>query len=346
MRRPPRAGGLARLRRTGRARPARALAPSPAARALRLGERCCAASSSPTSSASSSCWAASSTSSQYHAWLIDAKRESLRAQGEIIAAAIAANAPSRRGRIVLDPDRLPEIEGAQSPFRDDGFAALSSRSRPSASRRSCARLCQPTDTRARVYAQDGTLIIDTAQLARAAGRSLVDEPSAGDAATASSVKNIWTRLAALADARSRCRSTARSARPTARPIPRCAMALRGSSGRHAAGQREGRADRLDGSADPVRATPVQGVLLLSTRPGEIDEILREERNVILAAGARSRCSPRCSPRSCSRAPSPAPCAGCRRRPRTSAATSRRATTCRSSPGAPTRSARWRPPSAA
>jgi len=30
--------------------------------------------------------------SQYHAWLIDAKRDSLRAQGEIIAAAIAANA--------------------------------------------------------------------------------------------------------------------------------------------------------------------------------------------------------------------------------------------------------------
>src|SRR5262249_10452988 len=39
--------------------------------------------------------------SQYHAWLIDAKRESLRAQGEIIAAAIAANASVETGRIVL-----------------------------------------------------------------------------------------------------------------------------------------------------------------------------------------------------------------------------------------------------
>src|SRR6187455_1394803 len=62
--------------------------------------------------------------SQYHAWLIDAKRDSLRAQGEIIAAAIAANASLETGRIVLDPDRLPEVEGAKSPFRDDGFAAL------------------------------------------------------------------------------------------------------------------------------------------------------------------------------------------------------------------------------
>ena len=69
--------------------------------------------------------------SQYHAWLIDAKRESLRAQGEIIAAAIAANASVETGRIVLDPDRLPEIEGAKSPFRDDGFAALQLSIRPS-----------------------------------------------------------------------------------------------------------------------------------------------------------------------------------------------------------------------
>src|SRR5262245_49942983 len=50
--------------------------------------------------------------SQYHAWLIDAKRESLRAQGDIIAAAIAANASIETGRLVLHPDRLPELEGA------------------------------------------------------------------------------------------------------------------------------------------------------------------------------------------------------------------------------------------
>ena len=62
--------------------------------------------------------------SQSHAWLIEAKVESLRAQGEIIAAAIAANASVETDRIVLDPDKLPEIEGARSPFRDDGFAAL------------------------------------------------------------------------------------------------------------------------------------------------------------------------------------------------------------------------------
>ena len=91
---------------------------------------------------------------------------------------------------------------------------------------------------------------------------------------------------------------------------------------------------------------VQGVLLLSTRPGEIDEILSEERNVILVLALTAFGGHAARLASCSPAPLPAPCAGCRRRPRTSVAQHhRRATSCPSSPTAPTRSARWPPPSA-
>src|ERR1700730_4025907 len=100
--------------------------------------------------------------SQYHAWLIDAKRESLRAQGEIIAAAIAANASLETGRIVLDPDRLPEMEGSENPFQDDAFAALKLSIAPERVTPILRKLVPTPDTRARVYAQDGTLISDTA----------------------------------------------------------------------------------------------------------------------------------------------------------------------------------------
>ena len=64
--------------------------------------------------------------SQYHAWLIEAKRDSLRAQGEVIAAAIAANATREKdtGRIVLNPDMLPEVEGERSLLRDENIAAM------------------------------------------------------------------------------------------------------------------------------------------------------------------------------------------------------------------------------
>ena len=133
--------------------------------------------------------------SQYHAWLIDAKRDSLRAQGEIIAAAIAANASVETGRIVLDPDRLPEIEGAKSPFRDDGFAALQLSIAPERVTPILRRLVPATDTRARIYAQDGTLIIDTAQLL-SRGQLARAEPPAGDSQGRIKVKNAWTKFLA------------------------------------------------------------------------------------------------------------------------------------------------------
>ena len=63
-----------------------------------------------------------------------------------------------------------------------------------------------------------------------------------------------------------------------------------------------------------RFNEVQGVLLLSTRPGEIDKILREERIVIWLAGlGRAARHPR-HVAAAWRAPSPGPCAGCRRPP--------------------------------
>ncbi len=54
---------------------------------------------------------------QYKAWLVDAKVDSLTAQGDIIAQAIAANAALVGERIVLDPDELPERETSLNPFR-------------------------------------------------------------------------------------------------------------------------------------------------------------------------------------------------------------------------------------
>lgn len=62
--------------------------------------------------------------SEHQSWLITAKRESLRVQGEIIAAAIAGNASADQTGITLDPERLSETETMRVPFRDDSFAAF------------------------------------------------------------------------------------------------------------------------------------------------------------------------------------------------------------------------------
>ena len=213
--------------------------------------------------------------SQYHAWLIDAKRESLRAQGEIIAAAIAANASVETGRIVLDPDRLPEIDGAKSPFRDDGFAALQLSIAPERVTPILRRLVPATDTRARIYAHDGTLIIDTAQLLSRG--QLAREPSAGDRVK---VKSNWTKfLAWLTRGDLPVYREIGSANGTAYPEVR--MALSGSTTPMLLVNERG--EQIVSLAVPIQyRKAVQGVLLLSTRPGEIDEVLSEERNVIIA----------------------------------------------------------------
>ena len=91
--------------------------------------------------------------SQYHAWLIDAKRESLRVQGEIIAAAIAANVSVATGRMVRDPEQVPEF---------DAIDALQLSIVPERVTPILRKLVSTLDTRARVYRRDGTLISDTA----------------------------------------------------------------------------------------------------------------------------------------------------------------------------------------
>ena len=185
--------------------------------------------------------------SQSHVWLIEAKRESLQAQGEIIAAAIAANASIETGRIILDPDKLPEVEGARSPFRDDGFAALQLSLAPERVTPILRRLVPQADTRARVYAQDGTLITDTAQIL---GRGQLSRPVGEQDGRGTKIKSPWTRfLTWLLRGELPVYREIGAANGTAYPEVR--MALSGSAHADAAGHRQGRADRVGGRADPV-----------------------------------------------------------------------------------------------
>lgn len=220
--------------------------------------------------------------SQHHAWLIDAKRDSLQAQGEIIAAAIAANATLETERIVLDPDKLPEAENARIPFRDDGFAALELSIRPERIAPILRRLIQPTNTRARIYSRDGTLIVDSAMLL---SRGQIIRPEAEPAAAEGrpKTKNFWTRLTHwLIDKELPVYREIGSAKGTAYPEVR--MALSGTTTPMLLLNEKG--EQIVSMAVPIqRMKTVQGVLLLSTRPGEIDEILADERSVILLLAA-------------------------------------------------------------
>ncbi len=215
----------------------------------------------------------------FHTWLIDAKLDALKTQGKIIADAIAANATVVREHIVLDPNKLPDTPDAQQQFPDDGLAALELSIHPEEVTPILRKLIQPTNTRARVYASDGTLIVDTARTL-AQWTALRNEQSEKQHPK---TQNVWTMLT---------RYFFKEPIPVYQEIgssngmayKEVRAALTGEERSMLLLNKKG--EQIVSMALPIRRFKnVQGVLLLSTLPGQIDKILREERTVILILAA-------------------------------------------------------------
>ncbi len=227
--------------------------------------------------------------SQQHAWLITAKYESLKVQGEIIASAIASSAlVEREGRLSFDPDRLPELDGVRLPFRDDGFAAMELSLRHERVIPVLRRLIHPThNTRARIYDRSGKLIVDSSELEDLnlplplePGDARASKPEEAKPAERVRVKNFWTRLSGLFD-RSDLpiyREIGRNASGTSYPEVR--QALRGAALPPMLLLTDDQ-EKIVSLAVPIqRRNAMLGALLLSTRPGEIDEIIANERSAM------------------------------------------------------------------
>lgn len=221
--------------------------------------------------------------SQHQAWLISARVESLKIQGEIIAAAIASNASVDTDRLAFEQDRLPEADGRRMLFREDGFAAMELSLRPDRVAPVLRRLILPAhNTRARIYTREGTLIIDSNEAIGARPENVRPEEKVR-------VKTFWTRLSAWFDS---------SDLPVYREIgsangtyyPEVRQALRGVAfPPMLLLTDEGK--QIVSHAVPIqRRNAILGVLLLSTRPGEIDEILDKERWLTFAAAFMAFCA--------------------------------------------------------
>ena len=103
--------------------------------------------------------------SQFRAGLIDARVQSLLAQGEIIAGAIAASATVETDSITIDPDRLLELQAGESYGpSDEALSGLEFPINPERVAPVLRRLVSPTKTRARIYDRDGVLILDSRNL--------------------------------------------------------------------------------------------------------------------------------------------------------------------------------------
>lgn len=207
-------------------------------------------------------------------WVINTRSEALRVQGQIIAAAIAGDLKVDSRRSIIDPDRPAVDEIARIPFRDDGFASLELSIRPERVAPILRRLMEPTDTRARVFARDTTLIVDSVKVLKFNGSSgFMDEETDEDPAERPRWKDIYTRSLHWLIGREvqvyRERDLISS-----RDYPEVNEAMRGEPRTLLFLNEEG--EQIVNVAVPIkRGDTVLGVLLMSTMPGEVDAILAD-----------------------------------------------------------------------
>lgn len=207
---------------------------------------------------------------QWRAGLIDARVQSLRVQGEIIAAAIAASATVDSDVIQVDPDRLLQLKsgGAVSPFSFYD-PSLEFPINPERVAPLLGNLVTPTRTRARIYDQSGFMILDSASIYQRGG--VIRSPRSA----ATPADSWWTTVMSWVPGDD-FPPYKEYGPDEGTKYPEVAAALSGAP-----------ADvvRVDANHQLVIsvAVPVQrvratvGVLLLSTAPGEIDSIVATER---------------------------------------------------------------------
>ena len=215
---------------------------------------------------------------QWRTGLIEARVQSLRVQGEIIAAAIAASATVDSDVITVNPDRLLELQtgdpisslsfldpNLEFPINPERVAPL------------LRNLVTPTRTRARIYDQSGVLILDSANIY--ARGEILREMTVPEDGTGFFLFDWWNALMAWLPGDDFPQYQEYAADEGKR-YPEVAAALSGAA--TAIVRMDAQQQLVVSVAVPVqRVRATVGVLLLSTQPGDIDQIDTAERWGIL-----------------------------------------------------------------
>lgn len=224
---------------------------------------------------------------QWRAGLIDARADSLRVQGEIIAAAVAASATVDSNVITVDPDRFLQLQD-DAPISSLSFfdPTLEFPINPEQVAPLLRNLITPTGTRARIYDREGLLILDSQNI-YARGEVLRQLTSDSGAKTELFLVDWWNRFFRWLRAGEFPRYQ-EYAGDEGIKYTEVRTALEGSASSFV------RVDPLDrlvvSVAVPIkRQKSIAGALLLSTKSGDIDIVVEKERwNVfrifLIAAG--------------------------------------------------------------
>ena len=215
--------------------------------------------------------------SLHHGWLLDAKVDVVKTVSRMTSEAIAYRAVNERA--IFDPNRLPEKTTTWAQ-RDDAFAAFELPIDPHQAAVVLRKLVGPASLKARIYSTKGTLILNSETL-------FSDDPKANTGADNSQtprLKNFWTRLnywvinkelkvyRELGTTNGFLYPEVKNAAQSGVETPILLLNKRGQ--------------QIVSMAEPIkRGNKILGVLLVSTKPGDIDDVLWDERWLILQIAA-------------------------------------------------------------
>jgi two-component system sensor histidine kinase ChvG len=217
--------------------------------------------------------------SQFRAGLIDARAENLLSTGEVIARAIAATGTTESHALTIDPDRLLDLKPGESYGpSDDALSGLDFSINPERIAPVLRGLISPTKTRARIYDRDGVLILDSRSLYGRGDvmRFELPPPSLekpGIAERTMTAIRTWLNRGDLPLYRELGPENGKGYNEVSRAL----SGIKGSMVRI-----NDRGEVIVSVAVPVQHfRAVNGVLMLSTQGGDIDQMVTAERLAIL-----------------------------------------------------------------
>jgi len=209
--------------------------------------------------------------------LIDARVQSLMTQARIMAAAVASAASIDTGEIVIDPDKLIEQTG-EEPQTLDSFGQLDFLIRPEQAGPVLRRLVKDTETIARIYDRDGILSVDSRHVYGSGGILRLDLPSL-TRPEESWWRKAWRQVNEWLFAHDYPLQKEYGLE-NGKDFPEVTASLNGASVSVVRVNKKG--EIIVTVAVPIqRYKAVLGSLVLSTRGGEIDKVLRSERRIVL-----------------------------------------------------------------
>jgi two-component system sensor histidine kinase ChvG len=214
---------------------------------------------------------------QWRAGLIDARVQSLRVQGEIIAAAIAASATVDSDVISINPDRLLELQAGNVSPLSYFDPSLEFPINPERVAPLLRNLITPTRTRARIYDQGGLLILDSENIY---ARGEVIRQNIDTSSQQSFFLLDWfNAIVSWAPGDNFSKYQEYGADEGTR-YPEVASALQGAPADFV--RVDERNQLVVSVAVPVqRMRAIVGAIFLSTAPGDIDSVVAQERWSIL-----------------------------------------------------------------